>query len=204
MRSIQVPREIEMENQDHRKSEIWKGVVAGAIGGLVASWAMNQFQAAWSAASDRLKHQDEPALKKRRAAREEQSEDATMKAAGRLFLVVSHRELSREQKKKAGPIMHYAFGTSMGALYGGLTEIFPAVAAGRGSVFASALFLGADEIAVPAFGLSSGESAPASTHLYAWVSHVVYGFTLDVVSSRVRGILDVSDVEDVIPFRRAA
>jgi hypothetical protein len=26
---------------------VWKGLVAGLAGGLVASWTMNQFQAAW-------------------------------------------------------------------------------------------------------------------------------------------------------------
>ena len=27
---------------------VWKGLVAGLAGGLVASWTMNQFQAAWT------------------------------------------------------------------------------------------------------------------------------------------------------------
>ena len=27
---------------------VWKGIVAGLAGGLVASWTMNQFQAAWT------------------------------------------------------------------------------------------------------------------------------------------------------------
>ena len=31
---------------------IWKGVAAGLVGGLVATWAMGHFQGAWSDASD--------------------------------------------------------------------------------------------------------------------------------------------------------
>jgi hypothetical protein len=29
------------------KSKIWKGVAAGAIGGLAGSWVMEEFQYAW-------------------------------------------------------------------------------------------------------------------------------------------------------------
>ena len=28
-------------------TNVWKGLVAGLAGGLIASWTMNQFQAAW-------------------------------------------------------------------------------------------------------------------------------------------------------------
>ena len=31
-----------------RRSSVWKGLVAGAAGGLAAAWTMNQFQALWS------------------------------------------------------------------------------------------------------------------------------------------------------------
>src|SRR5262249_44151930 len=30
------------------EGNVWKGMVAGLAGGLVASWTMNQFQAAWT------------------------------------------------------------------------------------------------------------------------------------------------------------
>jgi len=30
------------------EGNVWKGLVAGLAGGLVASWTMNQFQAAWT------------------------------------------------------------------------------------------------------------------------------------------------------------
>ena len=54
-----------------------------------------------------------------------------------------------------------------------------------GSLFGSALFLGADEMAVPAMGL--GEAAKSlSSHLYGWVSHLVYGLTVEFVRRQVR------------------
>ena len=33
--------------QDDDDGNVWKGLVAGLAGGLIASWTMNQFQAAW-------------------------------------------------------------------------------------------------------------------------------------------------------------
>src|SRR5207253_8268961 len=61
-----------MRNGDHN---LWKGVVAGAAGGLAASWVMNQFQAAWSKAQAKLEN-DQP----RSHQRESNGEEATMKA----------------------------------------------------------------------------------------------------------------------------
>ena len=35
-----------------RHGDVLKGLVAGLAGGLVASWTMNQFQAAWTKATE--------------------------------------------------------------------------------------------------------------------------------------------------------
>ncbi len=62
--------------------EMWKSIAAGAIGGLVASFAMNQFQGAVSAVSESMAKRarqrysrPEPQHQKSR------DEDATVKAA---------------------------------------------------------------------------------------------------------------------------
>ena len=34
--------------------KVWKGIVMGAVGELVASWTMNQFQKVWTAASEEI------------------------------------------------------------------------------------------------------------------------------------------------------
>jgi hypothetical protein len=47
-----------------------------------------------------------------------------MKVAGKLAETTGH-ELSREVKKKGGLIVHSAFGTGMGALYGTMMELGP-------------------------------------------------------------------------------
>jgi len=168
----------------------WKGLVAGAAGGLVGTIAMTQFQKAWQKTSEKRRFGD---LREEegsaRAKKSEQREDATMKAAGKLAHAAGG-ELTKEQKGQASPWVHYGFGTAMGALYGMAMETSPhGVRAQRipvfGSLFGSALFLGADEMAVPVMGLAEPAKTPSS-HLYGWASHMVYGLTAEFVRRQVR------------------
>lgn len=173
------------------KRKLWKGLVAGSAAGFAASFAMNQFQAAWSKASQKLSNHSKPGSSDNQS--NDDSEDATMKAAGKLAEIARHR-LTQEQKKKAGPIIHYVFGTGMGALYGALMEVGPRRMRRHeflsGIGFGSVLFAGADEIAVPASGLSGPPTeTPLSSHLYALASHVVYGLATGAVRKGVRAAL---------------
>jgi putative membrane protein len=157
---------------------IGRGVVAGLAGGLIASWTMNQFQALWSKASEAFEPERE---QQQTSTSQAESEDATMKIADRLSRNLFHRSLTKEQKKRVGPAIHYAFGTAMGALYGIAAELFPDITTrGFGTGFGAALFTVADEIAVPAFGLSGKPTeASLSSHFYGLVSHLVYGATTE-------------------------
>lgn len=162
----------------HRR--IGRGVLAGLAAGLAASWTMNQFQALWSSFSQQLSSdtQQQPEQES-----QGESEDATMKAADRVSRGVLHHPLSHEQKKKAGPLVHYVFGSSMGALYGVAAELAPNIATrGFGTGFGATLFAVADEMAVPAFGLAGKPTeSPLSSHIYALASHLVYGATAEAV-----------------------
>ncbi|PYV65874.1 MAG: hypothetical protein DMG95_00525 [Acidobacteria bacterium] len=173
-----------------RKHEIWKGVVAGSVAGLAGSLAMNQFQNVWSKASEKLKANGN--RESGNSSRQE-SEDATMKAAGKVAESAGYH-LSHEQKKKAAPFVHYGFGAAMGALYGTVAELGPRevrrhpVLSGIG--FGSMLFAGADEAAVPALGLSgSPRETPASSHIYALASHIVYGATAGAIRKLIRAAI---------------
>jgi putative membrane protein len=83
----------------------------------------------------------------------------------------------------------------MGALYGVLLEVGPdSLREGHPSLtglgYGSALFVGADELAVPALGLSgSAKEAPLSAHIYGLASHLVYGLTGEAVRRTVRNYL---------------
>jgi hypothetical protein len=187
-----------------QRPSVWKGLVAGLAGGLAATVVMTQFQNGWQKASKALKaannggtgnsksksqsQEEEPQQQ------EEQKEDATMKAARKVASLAGYR-ISLAQEKKAGPVVHYGFGASMGALYGVLHEAAPKslrslnpVLAGVG--YGGALFVGADEIAVSALGLSgSSKKTPVSAHFYGLASHVVYGVTGEMVRRTVRKYL---------------
>lgn len=157
---------------------VWKGIVAGVAGGLVGSWMMTQFQAQLS------KLAPEP------EGDSDEEDDATMKTAAAVSEAVTGRRLTNQEKQAAGPAVHYAFGSAMGGVYGGLSEVVPAAAEGWGLPFGTVLWFAADEVAVPAFGLSgSPADSPASVHASALASHLVYGLTADVVRRAVRAAL---------------
>jgi uncharacterized membrane protein YagU involved in acid resistance len=163
------------ENEFDAEQSVWKGALAGVIAGFVASWVMNQFQAALRA---------EPSQP------QGESEDATMKAAEAISETIADRHLTNEEKHAAGPIIHYAFGSSLGAAYGALAEVAPRTTTAWGVPFGAAVWFGADEVAVPAFGLSKSPfDYPMSTHASALAAHLVYGITTDLVRRVVRSVI---------------
>jgi len=175
-----------------RDRHIAKGLFAGLVGGLIGTIVMTEFQNGWSAASKALnngKAGGNSGAQEQQA--EQEKEDATMKAAGKIAELMGH-QLSHEQKKKLGPLVHYSFGTLQGAVYGGITEM----AGDSGSllpglIFGAALFLAADEAAVPALGLSGKPAEyPLSSHLYGLASHLVYGLSADIARRGFRAALE--------------
>jgi hypothetical protein len=94
-----------------------------------------------------------------------------------------------EGRQKGGPIVHYAFGALMGALYGAGAEYSSLVRAGFGTAFASALFAGADLWAVPTLGLSGSSDASVSSLATPYSAHVVYGVATEGVRRLVRAVI---------------
>ena len=174
-----------------RERSAWKAGVAGMVSGLAATVVMTGFQSVWNRASEELnpKPRSEPSSQS-----EEEKEDATMKAAGKVAELAGQR-LSHQDKKKAGPLVHFGFGTAMGAVYGLTHEAAPRelqkldpVSSGTG--YGTALFLAADEAALPALGLAGKPSkTPISTHIYGLASHLVYGVVAAFLFKEVRSRL---------------
>jgi putative membrane protein len=117
---------------------IWRGALAGFVGGLLAAGAM-------SLAHQMLPKPDAPA---------DEGEDATVKTADAVLRGVVKRPLPEAAKPAASQIVHYAFGGSMGAMYGAVAELVPRVSTGLGVPFGLAVWLGAHAITVPALGLA--------------------------------------------------
>jgi hypothetical protein len=190
-----------------RPGDLWKGLAAGIVGGLVASWTMNRFQEVWSKFGKGL---DDWSHNEFRNVWGEFSEgleessntqastlsptpaqdDTTVRAASAVSEGLFSHKLTPSEKKVAGPAVHYSLGTGVGGLYGVAAEMAPKVTAGSGLPFGAVFWLVVDEGAVPLLGLSKGPTAyPLATHAYALSSHFVYGLTAEVVRRAVRKTL---------------
>jgi putative membrane protein len=171
--------------------ELSKGLIAGLVGGLIGTMVMTEFQNICGKAPRTLRQGTDASAETMNHHSDAETEDSTMKAAGKIGRLVG-RELSHEEREKLGPVVHYSFGTVQGAVYGSVLEL----AGERGGLlpallFGSTLFIVADEIVVPALGLSrkAGE-APLSAHLYGLASHLVYAVTTEIARRGVRAALD--------------
>lgn len=205
---------IDSQTNGRGKGDVLKGLAAGVIGGLVASFVMEEFQALWSKVSESIKkaqgekssEQNDQQAQGGRTSQEQQGqqseqgdqqsqggeeqEPATVKAAEAISENVFGHELEKSEKKIAGEAVHYAMGATSGAIYGAMSELVPFVTVGAGLPFGAAVWLIADEAAVPALGLSKSPTEyPLGTHAYALASHFVYGLTTDIVRRAVRSML---------------
>ena len=153
-------------------ARVGKGVLAGAIAGLAAGAVMNLFQMAWTSGEKKLQEKGAIAKPKQQEAHKA---DATVRTAQAIADVAGHK-LTKKEEKAAGPAVHYIFSAIMGGLYGGLAEVMPVSKTGFGLPFGTALFIGADEIAIPALGLGAKpQDTELSKHIYGWLSHLVWG-----------------------------
>lgn len=186
----------------NREGDVWKGLAAGVVGGLVASAVMNQFQALWSRLTEgeershgaQSMQQGTPqqgiGRELQAEGKDEAQDDAPERLANAISVGVFDHELTKREKDVAGTAFHYAMGTTSGALYGALAEVIPQVKMGAGLPFGAAVWLTVDEGIVPAAGLSKSPTEyPLSIHAYALASHLVYGLTTELVRRAVRNAL---------------
>lgn len=185
-----------MENG--REKHALRGILAGAGAGLAASWVMNVFMSGpgqklqQSLKTEQEKYQDRlEKMQEEQRGGGEPKQDATMKAADAMVATATGgQHLSLEQQQKAGPMVHYGFGALVGGLYGGLAEYSDTVRKGFGTGFGTALFAGADLVAVPAFRLGPPVSeTPTKSLANPLAAHLVYGATTELLRRVIRAIL---------------
>jgi putative membrane protein len=156
---------------------IWRGVIAGLVGGVIAAGAMSVVHKGVTAIAGGA-GPPQPA--------EAQEEDATVKVADGIFRSLLHRPLPEDKRPLAGNLVHYTFGASVGAVYGGIAAVAPQVTAAAGVPFGLAVWLGAHVITVPALGLAEPPTRrPLSKEALEFLLHVVYG----IVTESVRRLL---------------
>jgi len=186
----------------NRDGDVMKGLAAGIAGGLVAAVAMNQFQkllckltnsdershGAQSLQQGSPRHGIARELKKR--GKDDAEDDAAGRLANAVSVGVSGRELTEKEKEVGGTALHYAYGISMGAVYGAAAEFSSEVTVGAGMPFGALIWIGVDEGVVPLLGLSkSATEYPLPIHAYALASHLFYGLTTEAVRRAVRNVL---------------
>jgi putative membrane protein len=162
---------------------LWRGVIAGLVGGTIAAGAMSLVNRGLTEIGVGARQQKPPA-------EQQQDEDATVKVADGIARRLLHRPLSKAQKPLAGNLVHYAFGASVGAIYGGVAAVVPRVTAAVGLPFGFAVWLGAHVITVPALGLAEPPTRrPRSQEGLEFVLHLVYGAVTEFVRRFVRQAL---------------
>jgi hypothetical protein len=175
---------------------VWKGALAGLVAGLVASWAVNRFQDVWvsfssgndSRKDDKSSDLDREPSNLQNQSAEETQDDATVRAASTLSEGVFGHKLTPDEKKIAGPAVHYVVGATGGLVYGVAAELGPEITDGVGLPYGAAFWLVVDEGLVPLLGFAKGPTEyPLSAHVYALASHLVFGATAEGIRRLLRG-----------------
>jgi hypothetical protein len=165
-------------------ARVAKGAVTGFLGGVIASWVMNQYQTIEARPVNVRRRERELTSAGWQPAPESKSADGAdpkVKVAEIVSRRLFDHPLSQTEQSVAAPVVHYGYGGAVGALYGGLSEVLPTVKIGLGIPYASLLWLGGAEIALPALGLAkSPTTVSTDKHASALATHFVYGITLDI------------------------
>lgn len=107
-------------------------------------------------------------------------EDAAVQAGSAVYRSLTGHGPDRKTRTRMGIAAHYAFGATLGVLYGAGLQRAPALRAGFGLLYGTMVWVIADETAMPALGLSRGpRDLPAGVHAFALAGHWVYGATLE-------------------------
>jgi putative membrane protein len=172
-------------------ADVVKGIVAGVAGGLAGTWAMNRFQRFWTRAVDgHAPHSAAGPHDARDWQERSEGQNSNEIAAQAIAEHTIDRRLTREELAVAAPAVHFAFGAAMGALYGGMVETSRKSGLLNGAAFGTSVWAAADEVAMPALGLSGPTTErPTEMHWQSFASHVVFGVTAETVRRGVRAAL---------------
>lgn len=164
----------------HRQSPI-EDLLNGLAAGLVASAAQTLF----FKLSGRIAPsppQPPPELPEP----QQSHESATQTVARRVVEDLAQRR-PLENKEAAGELVHYAFGSGWGGMYGLYQGVCtPRSLVASGALFGLTVWAASDNLLLPAFKLSEWPKVyPLATHAYAVAAHIIYGVTVATVYTGV-------------------
>jgi putative membrane protein len=167
-----------------------RGAVAGAIGGAAGAYTMERFQQWWNDMEKNAAPKRRVHAIKDSATDKSEAEPATVMVAERVSRKVLDAEMPDGMKPAAGEAVHYTMGATTGAIYGFVAEILPPARMFNGLLMGAIVWWTADNMAVPAQKLGkSPDRVPPSKHAYALASHLVFGFTTELVRRVVRIVI---------------
>jgi len=184
-----------VSQQEHN---VWRGAFAGALGGVAGCFGMDLVSRLWTLGSRGEITSREESLAQQGGRPEVESAKKAGMSAGDPGAVATTaiadrvadsqgRRLSREERSSAGKLVHYSYGTAVGALYGIGAEYLPSPGAQHGILYGIALWLGGVQIALPLAGLSAPPARySAGEHLFSFISHAVFGFVAETTRSKIR------------------
>ena len=160
-------------------------MVAGILGGLAGTLAMNYAQRVWTHIVD---DEAPPSAGGKHDARDwqerEEDRNANELAAQTIATTVAGQPLTDKQLRVAAPLVHFSFGAALGAIYGRSIGADRPHLVMRGMTFGSAVWLLADEAAMPLLRLSRPTTERSlEKHLQSFVTHIVFGVVAEVVRS---------------------
>lgn len=145
---------------------IGRDIIAGAVAGAAAVWLIDKMQL-------NLTH---AAVTRDQPQGVDPAHAVAAKAAEK-----TGADLGPQHDNPLGHTVHYGVGAGLGALYGLLRGMAPAVSTGRGALYGLTAFLLADEIGTPALGLAKSPlHYPARDHARGALAHTLFGVFTDL------------------------
>ena len=154
-------------DETSRDTSIFKGALAGLIGGLAGAGAKAVAEKLFP---PRVEGQTPPPVV--------------------LAEKVAGHELPQGEQQLAMQGVHWAFGALAGAAYGALIEFKPSVGAWQGAAFGLGVKRMTHDSTLPQMGLEQPkEEQPPQERISEWVTHAIYGVTTEIVRRQVRKLL---------------
>ncbi len=178
-------------------SDLLKGLLAGALGGVAGTVAMRLYwQAATALAGEdprTLTSEDAPhALDEMSVTggQHTQEDESSTAAVGRIaYEAVTDEEPDDETIETLSQSVHWAFGLGTSALYGAVRGPVGPLDAEGGLVFGTAVWALGDELMVPLLGLSKGPTAyPLTQHAHRFGAHLAFGLATAAATQALLGL----------------
>ncbi len=156
-----------------RNDNIAEAICMGAVAGTAATWLMTRVTT-WLYAQ-----QSEQAKQRENQARGDRT---AYEIAVERIAAAAGAQLDTDTRRTLGNAMHWSTGIGLAIAYAALRRRTPAVAAARGLLFGSGVFVVLDEFLNTALGLTPGPRAfPWQAHARGFGGHLAYGLATELV-----------------------